>query len=537
VLSVLIVVNVVSGAVVAGTQRIGVLKSIGFSPFQVVMTYVLQVALPALLGCALGAVLGNPLSAPVLNRSAQVYGAGSLSVPLWVDVVVPLVLLALTCVAGLLPALRSGRMSAVQAIATGRAPRPARGFLAHRLLGRMRRLPRPLALGLATPFARPARTLVTLVAVLFGAVAVTFGVGLSTSVSRTANAQSLAPTVPLQVRLAGNPIGPHHGQFSVHGRPVALSGEGATPAQQRTLTTLLNAQPGTRRYVEETDDRISVAGLAAPLVVYSYRGDSSWVGFGVISGRWYSGVGEADVNSYFLTATGAKVGGTYTLSSAGRQQTVRIVGEIFLPGSTTDMIMSSDTLARIAPGLSPQQYDVGVRPGTNVQSYANALSAALASSSLHDTAGVTLANPNSPIFVGVLALVYLLSAILMVVAALGVLNTVVLQVRERVHDLGIYKAIGMSPFQMIAMVVCSVTGIGLAAGVIAVPAGVALHQFIVPIMGHAAQSNLPPSILSVYQPWELVLLGLSGVLIAVAGALAPGSWVARSRTITALRTE
>jgi putative ABC transport system permease protein len=482
-------------------------------------------------------VLGNLLASPVLNQNAQVYGTGSLSVPLWVDIVVPLVMLALTCVAGLLPALRAGRMSAVQAIATGRAPKSSRGFFAHRLSGRMRWLPRPLTLGLATPFARPARTLVTLVAVLFGAVAVTFGIGLTTSVSRTANALSLAPTVPLQVRLAGNPVGPHHGRFSIHGRPVALSGEGATSRQQQTLSTLLNAQPGTQHYVPETDDRISVAGLAAPLTVYSYRGDSSWVGFGVITGRWYAGIGEADVNTYFLTTTGAKVGGTYTLSSAGRTEKVKIVGEVFLPGPASDMMTSSATLARIAPGLFPQQYDVGLRPGTNAQSYANGLSAALASSSLRDTAGVTLATPNSPIFVGVLALVYLLSIILMVVAGLGVLNTVVLQVRERAHDLGIYKALGMSPVQTIAMVLCSVTGIGLAAGVIAIPAGVALHQFIVPIMGHAAQSNLPSSIVSVYQPWELVLLGLSGVLIAVAGALAPGSRVARSRTITALGTE
>ena len=36
VMSVLIVVNVVSGAVIAGTRRIGVLKSVGFTPAQVV---------------------------------------------------------------------------------------------------------------------------------------------------------------------------------------------------------------------------------------------------------------------------------------------------------------------------------------------------------------------------------------------------------------------------------------------------------------------------------------------------------------------
>src|SRR5215471_8186295 len=44
VISVLIVVNVVAGAVVAGTTRIGVLKAIGFTPLQVVACYVLLIA-------------------------------------------------------------------------------------------------------------------------------------------------------------------------------------------------------------------------------------------------------------------------------------------------------------------------------------------------------------------------------------------------------------------------------------------------------------------------------------------------------------
>jgi putative ABC transport system permease protein len=35
----------------------------------------------------------------------------------------------------------------------------------------------------------------------------------------------------------------------------------------------------------------------------------------------------------------------------------------------------------------------------------------------------------------------------------------------------------------------------------------------------------------------MVLLALAGLAIAIAGALAPASWAAKSRTATALRTE
>ena len=51
-----------------------------------------------------------------------------------------------------------------------------------------------------------------------------------------------------------------------------------------------------------------------------------------------------------------------------------------------------------------------------------------------------------------------LTLLLAAVAALGVLNTVVLITRERVHDLAVFKAIGMSPRQTIAMAVSWVAG-------------------------------------------------------------------------------
>jgi putative ABC transport system permease protein len=510
VMSVLIVINVISGAVVGGMRRIGVLKSIGFTPLGVVAAYVLQVAIPALLGCVAGAVCGDLLSVPLLNLNGAVYGIGVLFIPIWVVVVVPLVMLALTCAAATVPALRAGRMSAVQAIATGRAPRASHGFVAHRLLGRLTWVPRPVTIGLAEPFSRPARTLVTLAAILFGVVAVTFGVGLGTSLSRTATDLSLARTEPVHVApRAGN----------------------LTAGQQQTIISALTSQPGTLHDVTETDDQIGVPGLSNPMSVTSYSGDASWTGWSIITGRWYSGDGEADVNTYFLTATGTAVGETYTLASGGRQTTVRIVGEVFDTGNTADIFMSSATLAAVAPGLTPSQYDVGLRPGTYVQSYTNALSTTLGPS--FDVTTKT----NSPVFSSVITLLAVLIVLLIVVAGLGVLNTVVLQVRERAHDLGIFKAIGMTPRQTVAMVVCSVTGIGLVAGAIAIPAGVALHRFVVPIMGHAAQSAVPGSVLSVYSAGELALLALSGLLIAAAGALGPASWVARIRTATALRAE
>lgn len=78
--------------------------------------------------------------------------------------------------------------------------------------------------------------------------------------------------------------------------------------------------------------------------------------------------------------------------------------------------------------------------------------------------------------VAITPLVAVLTLLIIAVAGLGVLNTVALQIRERAHDIGIFKALGMSPGQTLTMVVCSVGITGLVAGIIAVPAGIALHH-------------------------------------------------------------
>jgi putative ABC transport system permease protein len=537
VLSVLIVFNVVSGAVVAGRRRIGVLKSIGFEPAQVVMSYVFQVAIPAAIACVAGAALGNLLSVPMLSKTAEVYGVGSLAVPFWVDVAMPLGVLALAMVAAMLPALRAGRMSAVQAIATGRAPRASHGYAVLRLLGRADRLPRPLTLGLAGPFARPARTAVTLAAVFLGAVTVIFAVGLSTSLTQVKTDLDRNVSEPVQVNLPGPGLGGGSGSGPVgvsKAAPGSGQSGGSVPSlaiQQRTVESALRAQPGTLHYVAEADDQLPVPGLDLRLT--GFGGDASWTGYQLIAGHWYSGGGEAVVNTGFLTTTGTAVGDSYPLTSGTRHVTVKIAGEIFDPnGGYPEVIGSLATLARLDPGLVVGQYDVALSPGTNPYTYADTLNR-----SLGQNYGTSVNTSNDITFLTIIGLIATLTLLLAVVAGLGVLNTVVLQTRERVHDLGVFKAVGMTPRQTVAMVSCSVAGIGLVAGVAAIPAGIALHHNVLPVMAHAAQTDIPSSILNVYQPWQLVLLALAGLAIAVAGALAPASWAAKARTAAALRAE
>ncbi|HXL88204.1 MAG TPA: FtsX-like permease family protein [Streptosporangiaceae bacterium] len=539
VMSVLIIANVVSGAVIAGTTRIGVLKAIGFTPAQVTGSYVLQVAVPALAGCVVGAVLGILLAIPILSQNASVYGVGSLSIPLWVDVAVPLAILSLTAVGAMLPALRAGRMSATQAIATGRAPRAARGYLAYRLLGQLHWAPRAATIGLAAPFSRPSRTAVTAVAIMFGAIAVTFGVGLSTTLDRVYTDLRLADTAPLRITPA--PSGPVNVQ---PGRGPTVIGTGnapsASPAEQRAITAALTASPDIVHWVPETDAQLGVAGLSQQVQATAFDGNASWTGYALIKGSWYSGPGSVDVNTAFLTDTGTTVGSIITLTSGARSETVRIAGEAFA-NDTSDpgVFMSGSDLARIDPGQAPTQYYAGVKPGASLQGVANALETRLDPNGPAPgaVAGIQVTPNDNSELIAVVALITLLTLLLIVVAGLGVLNTVVLQLRERVHDLGVFKSVGMTPRQAIAMVVCSVALIGLLAGIVGVPLGVLVHNGVVPVMGHAANTGLPATVISVYSWWQYIVLGLAGLVIAVVAALGPASWAARTRTAFALRAE
>ena len=103
-----------------------------------------------------------------------------------------------------------------------------------------------------------------------------------------------------------------------------------------------------------------------------------------------------------------------------------------------------------------------------------------------------------------LGLITTLSLLLAGIVALGVFNTVVLNTRERVHEIGVLKSIGMSPRQVGVMVVTSMVTIGLVGGALAVPLGWALHRWILPVMGNVAGLGILDKVLTVYGPVQLV---------------------------------
>ncbi|MFJ6895080.1 ABC transporter permease [Streptomyces hokutonensis] len=616
VMSVLIVGNVVAGAVATGTRRIGVLKAVGCTPGQVVRACAGQALIPAAVGAALGTVAGHLLAVPVLSDTADAYGTAGLGIEAWVDVAVIGGVLAMVAGTACASAWRAGRLRTVDALAVGRTPVAGRGRPAGRAAARLpmagqyqrtakttarlpaagwnrwvawtttrlpaadrgrratgtttqlpatgqdqrtaettarlpaaglgqwaaraaARLPlsRSVGLGLARPFARPARAVAMVVAVLFGAAAVTFAAGLSASLGEVIaakNHNAADVTVGAPAGTAGSGKAVRRGQSTAADPAAPTASDPA--ALSPSVTAAIAAQPGTRAYYGSASLDAAVSGMSGPVTVTAFDGDASWGGFTMVGGRWFSGAGEAVVPSTILTATGTKVGDSITVTLRGRPVVVRIVGEVFDTGNDGRRVFADAATVRTAvPGLKSTTEYVDLKPGADTDAYVTALNAELKPLGVGATSAKYANGSDTATVLD--SLTALLTVLLVCVAGLGVLGGVVLDTHERVHDLGIHKALGMTPRQTVTMVVASVVLPGLAGGALGVPLGLAVHHAVIPAMGRAAGLRLPDFVVDVYGAGDLVLLGLAGVAVAVLGSLLPAGWAARIRTATALRAE
>ncbi|MET7401955.1 ABC transporter permease [Dactylosporangium sp. NPDC005572] len=533
IMSVLIVANVVGGAVVSGYRTIGVLKSLGYTPRQVVAVYAGQAMLVGLPAAALGVVLGNLLALPLLAQTEEAYGIpGARTVPLWLSIAALVAVPLVVGLAAVVPATRAGRLPATQAVAVGRAPRSGRGYRIRRLLAATT-LPRPVSFGLGTPFARPGRSAMTVVAVLLGATTVILAIGLSTSFgvvkehfARTGSVQVIVDVLSAEPDGEGRVMRPAGGP-----KP----GEALDSVDPAAVRSTIEAQPGTARVVGLTRAEVTMAGIAEPIEVEAYDGDATWTGYPLISGRWYTGLGEAVAGSRMLSLTGTRVGDTITVSTDKGQLRVKIVGEAFSRAGDPTLIMDRSSLGTLITSSGPDRYEIAVTSGTDPYAYATALDKAVGSNAVVPVAAAERAGSETlNLMIG---LVVTLATLLSAVAALGVFNTVVLNTRDRVHEIGVLKSIGMTPGQVRLMVVASMTVVGLIGGLLAVPLGLLLHHRLLPVIAGAAGTGIPNDVVDVYSWPVLAVCALLGVALAVLGALVPATWAGRTRASTALRAE
>jgi putative ABC transport system permease protein len=382
-----------------------------------------------------------------------------------------------------------------------------------------------------------------LLAVAFGTIAATFAVGLTSSldeVGKSQDPESRAAVTVTTVRMnniAPPPPPPPAGGEAAASPSPATPGPAADPSGSKAadpakVRAAVESEAGLKSYYGKLQTEVAVAGISGGVEASLYEGDSRSGSYEMLSGHWITGTGQVVVPTRFLERTSTKVGDTVRMTFEKESADLRIVGESF-DTSGNELEVHAD-MANF-PSARPETFLVDVKSGVSADEFARKLAAVVRPMG-GDATTVAESEQSGTILV-MDAMAVLLTFMLIAVAGLGVLDSVVLDTRERVHDLGVCKAIGMSPRQTVSLVLAPVSAIGVVGGLLGVPAGYLLHGVVVPVMGRAVGTGMPSPVLDVYGPVELLLPGLGGVVLAMLGAMIPAGWAARTRTATALRTE
>ena len=252
-----------------------------------------------------------------------------------------------------------------------------------------------------------------------------------------------------------------------------------------------------------------------------------WV---ISKGRLHSAPGEATVGKGFLDLMGADVGDTVKLTVLGKPLTLKIVGMYRATEDGGRWAMTSVETVReqIDPNLEIGSFAVALKDGVDSEVAADRYrSPSLKSVEVFDHAADGIG--------AVRAVLVSLGAMLLLVGLVSVVNTLSTGIRERHRDLGVLKAVGFTPRQLVAGVLTNsaiMTGIALVVGI---PIGVWVSTWISDFIGN--QLGWGPGLFE-SPPWTW----LAAVVPAVAGAVAlaallPAMVAARLRAGDALRSE
>lgn len=134
-----------------------------------------------------------------------------------------------------------------------------------------------------------------------------------------------------------------------------------------------------------------------------------------------------------------------------------------------------------------------------------------------------------------------LAAIVLVVAALGMINTFLMSVLERLPEFGTLRAIGMGRGQLVSIVVLQGFFSGVIGTVIGMIAGipVVLHYQAHPIdYGEAMESfkGVDSMIGMAFEPATALGVMVLGLVIAIGASLYPAIYASRKRPVEILRS-
>ena len=306
------------------------------------------------------------------------------------------------------------------------------------------------------------------------------------------------------------PFGHEHAWLAVRDRPQAgvVEALGLTDGQ-----------------VTEVDEAVRAALTTATAVLPPLPG---------VEGRWTVVLGQ-DVRGASrarVTTLSAMLGTTVQLVGIdGRQQMLRVVGVYEKATLAGPYYIGMGTYEQLIPEQLRKTGIMAVRdaPGTDPDRVREAVESALADlpvATVQTTEQYVEKQAGS--IDQVLTIVYALLALSLVIAVLGIVNTLALSVIERRTEIGMLRAVGMQRAQVRRIVYLESTQIAMFGAVVGAVAGVFLGWAFVTVL--ASQGLQETTI-----PWGTVAAMLAGsAVVGVMASILPAQRAARTDPLEAI---
>ncbi len=227
------------------------------------------------------------------------------------------------------------------------------------------------------------------------------------------------------------------------------------------------------------------------------------------------------------------VGDTLTFATGPEPTKLRVAGVVAhsIPGDSQEAILIGWADATTSFGVAGAdfyavRYDPGLDESAHPAVHALARSYALEPSDLERIRG-TVGDALDRLF----RLLDAMALIAVVVAGLGMVNTLSMSVLERVREIGVLRAIGMSSRQVWGMVVVEAGLLGIASAVVGAVVGLVVGGLLIAWSAGGLAGGFDP-------PWLSISLAvLFGVLISIAAAVYPAGIASRQSIVQALQHE
>lgn len=503
----MILANIIGGAVLGQYREIAVLKAIGFSGSQVLLLYVGQTLFLGVMGGALGLAGGHFLAMSTMAPMARSMGTPDVLqfMPDVAGAVLVIVLVVAALFAGL-AAWRAVTMRPAMMLAGGFAAPRARISWPVRLVMALR-LPAAVLLGVKDATARPARVVMTTLSLTICLITIILGLNF--------------PGIATQIMTNQELIGINW--------DMTMHLDGLSLAEAEAAVASL---PELRGYYREVIHMGTVTGRDFDLVVRAVDGDWDQFGFRLLEGRLPAQPGEILLAPRAWERLGIEEGAQLHLQVRDGSQVVTVVGKYQDQINNGRIaLMTQDTFAQMVPqGELPSLVRVKMMPGANWLSARNALLEALDHQPM-----IFLEDSELPDFaLDVVTMMKRLAWVMALIACLSIMGAALLTAREQMREVGIRKAIGMSPAQILGSVASGGAWFGVVAVALALPSGYAMQKGIALVMASVMGLGEIPLALPAH---ILLLAGALGLVLAVGSALPAAVWGANVVTAQALHTD